>query len=64
MRGAADSSASLVGGLVSMARGIGTAFGISLIALAWHLGSHSYQAGNPAYSGQNRHGPRSSCSRS
>jgi MFS family permease len=51
MRGAADSSASLVGGLVSMARGIGTAFGISLMALAWHLGSHSYQAGNPGYSG-------------
>jgi hypothetical protein len=51
MRGAADSSASLVGGLVSMARGIGTTFGISLTALAWHLGSHSYQAGNPGYSG-------------
>jgi hypothetical protein len=51
MRGAADSSASLVGGLVSMARGIGTTFGISLMALAWHLGSHSYQAGNPGYSG-------------
>ena len=25
-------------GLVSMARGIGTTFGISLMALAWHLG--------------------------
>ena len=24
---------------------------ISLIALAWHLGNHSYQAGNPGYSG-------------
>jgi hypothetical protein len=47
----ADSSASLVGGLVSMARGIGTTLGISLMALAWHLGSHSYQAGNPGYSG-------------
>jgi MFS family permease len=57
MRGAADSSASLVGGLVSMARGIGTAFGISLIALAWHLGSHSYQAGNPAYSGSEQARP-------
>src|SRR5262249_19301058 len=32
MRGTADSSASLVGGLVSMARGIGTTFGISLMA--------------------------------
>jgi hypothetical protein len=41
----------LVGGLVSEARGIGTAFGISLMALAWHLGSHSYQAGNPGYCG-------------
>ena len=51
MRSVADSSASLVGGLVSMARGIGTTLGISLMALAWHLGSHSYQAGNPAYSG-------------
>lgn len=47
----ADSSASLVGSLVSMARGIGTTLGISLMALAWHLGSHSYQAGNPGYSG-------------
>ena len=46
-------------GLVSMARGIGTTFGISLMALAWHLGSHSYQAGNPGYSGSDRHGPRS-----
>jgi MFS family permease len=51
MRSVADSSASLVGGLVSMARGIGTTLGISLMALAWHLGSHSYQAGNPGYSG-------------
>jgi MFS family permease len=57
MRGAADSSASLVGGLVSMARGIGTAFGISPMALAWHLGSHSYQAGNPAYSGSEQARP-------
>jgi MFS family permease len=57
MRGAADSSASLVGGLVSMAGGIGTAFGISLIALAWHLGSHSYQAGNPGYSGSEQARP-------
>ena len=57
MRGAADSSASLVGGLVSMARGIGTTFGISLMALAWHLGSHSYQAGNPGYSGSEQARP-------
>ncbi|HET9974809.1 MAG TPA: MFS transporter [Streptosporangiaceae bacterium] len=51
MRSVTDSSASLVGGLVSMARGIGTTLGISLMALAWHLGSHSYQAGNPGYAG-------------
>jgi MFS family permease len=43
MRGAADSSASLLGGLVSMARGIGTTLGISLMALALHLGAgHGY----------------------
>ena len=52
-----DSSASLVGGLVSMARGIGTTFGISLMALAWHLGSQSYQAGNPGYSGSEQARP-------
>ncbi len=49
MRGTADSSASLVGGLVSMARGIGTTLGISLMALALHIGSHSSQAGNHGY---------------
>lgn len=35
----AGSTASLRGGLVSMARGIGTTLGISLIALAVHLGA-------------------------
>jgi hypothetical protein len=49
MRSTADSSASLVGGLVSIARGIGTAFGISLMALALHLGTQSSQAGNHGY---------------
>ena len=49
MRSTADSSASLVGGLVSMARGVGTTFGISLMALALHLGSQSSQAGNHGY---------------
>jgi MFS family permease len=34
----AGSTASLLGGLVNMARGIGTTLGISLIALAVHLG--------------------------
>jgi MFS family permease len=38
MRSTADSSASLLGGLVSMARGMGTTLGISLMALALHLG--------------------------
>ena len=51
------SAPSLVGGLVSMARGIGTTFGIALMALAWHLGSHSYQAGNPGYSGSEQARP-------
>jgi MFS family permease len=39
MRATADSSASLLGGLVNMARGIGTTLGISVMALAWHLGN-------------------------
>ena len=40
-----------------MARGIGTAFGISLMVLAWHLGSQSYQAGNLGYSGSEQARP-------
>jgi MFS family permease len=39
MRSSADSSASLLGGLVSMARGIGTTLGIALMALALRLGA-------------------------
>jgi MFS family permease len=43
MRGAGGSTASLLGGLVNMARGIGTTLGISLMALAVHLGAaHGY----------------------
>jgi EmrB/QacA subfamily drug resistance transporter len=42
MRGTAASSASLLGGLVNMSRGIGTTLGISLMALALHLGTHRY----------------------
>ena len=34
-----------------MARGIGTTFGISLMALAWHLGSQSSQVGHHEYAG-------------
>jgi hypothetical protein len=37
--------------------GIGTAFGISLMALAWHLSSQSYQAGNLGYSGSEQARP-------
>jgi MFS family permease len=39
MRSAPDSTASLLGGLVNMARGIGTTLGISLMALALHIGA-------------------------
>lgn len=50
MRSTADSSASLLGGLVSMARGIGTTLGISLMALALHLGDagHEYAGSTQA----------------
>jgi MFS family permease len=49
MGSATGSSASLVGGLVSMARGIGTTLGISLMALALHFGTQSYLIGNSGY---------------
>ena len=39
MRSTGGSTASLLGGLVNMARGIGTTLGISLMALAVHLGA-------------------------
>jgi MFS family permease len=50
MRSTTDSSASLLGGLVSMARGIGTTLGISLMALALHLGDadHGYAGSTQA----------------
>jgi MFS family permease len=50
MRSTADSSASLLGGLVSMARGIGTSLGISLMALALHVGGadHGYAGSTQA----------------
>jgi MFS family permease len=50
MRSTTDSSASLLGGLVSMARGIGTTLGISLMALALHLGGadHGYAGSTQA----------------
>jgi MFS family permease len=52
MRSTADSSASLLGGLVSMARGIGTTLGISLMALALHLGD-----AEPGYAGSTQARP-------
>ena len=54
MRSTADSSASLLGGLVSMARGIGTTLGISLMALALHLGGAEPQIRGYAESTQAR----------
>jgi MFS family permease len=42
MRSTEASSASLLGGLVNMARGIGTTLGISLMALALHEGTRRY----------------------
>src|SRR5579863_8977674 len=50
MRSTVGSSASLLGGLVGMARGIGTALGISLMALALHLGGagHGYAGSTQA----------------
>ena len=41
MRSGTASSAAVLGGLVSMARGIGTTFGIALVTLALHLGGTS-----------------------
>ncbi len=40
MRTGTASSAGTLGGLVSMARGIGTTFGIALVTLALHVGGH------------------------
>jgi MFS family permease len=54
MRATADSSASLLGGLVNMARGIGTTLGISLMALALHLGNPDKSGHGYAESAQAR----------
>jgi MFS family permease len=45
MRSTEASSASLLGGLVNMSRGIGTTLGISLMALALNMGTHRYAGG-------------------
>jgi MFS family permease len=54
MRSTEASSASLLGGLVNMSRGIGTTLGISLVALGLHLGTNRYAgaahvSGRPAF---------------
>jgi MFS family permease len=50
MRGTEASSASLLGGLVNMARGIGTTLGISMMALALSLGTQAGHASpRPAF---------------
>jgi MFS family permease len=54
MRNAADSSASLLGGLVNMARGIGTTLGVGLMALALHVGSGHVGSGIDAGHGYAR----------
>jgi MFS family permease len=45
MRSTEASSASLLGGLVNMSRGIGTTLGISLMALGLNIGTHRYAGG-------------------
>jgi MFS family permease len=51
MRSAAAGSAAALGGLVNMARGIGTTLGIALITLAVHASAGSAVAGPPATHG-------------
>jgi hypothetical protein len=59
MRSTADSSASLLGGLVSMARGIGTTLGICLMALALRVGG-----ADRGYAGSTQARPAFTCLRS
>jgi MFS family permease len=49
MRSAGAGSASVLGGLVNMARGIGTTFGIALVTLALHLGGDAHSGGTLAF---------------
>jgi MFS family permease len=49
MRSAAASSAAVLGGLVNMARGIGTTFGIALVTLALHLARPGHSGGIAAF---------------
>jgi MFS family permease len=48
MRSAPASSAAVLGGLVNMARGIGTTFGIALVTLTLHLAGSSQASGGHA----------------
>ena len=48
MRSAAAGSAAVLGGLVNMARGIGTTFGIALMTLTLHLAGSSHADGGHA----------------
>jgi MFS family permease len=49
MRSGAASSAAVLGGLVNMARGIGTTFGIALVTLALHVEGTSHPDGTLAF---------------
>ena len=49
MRSAAANSAAVLGGLVNMARGIGTTFGIALVTLALHVASPGHANGTVAF---------------
>ncbi|MEU8178552.1 MFS transporter [Microbispora hainanensis] len=45
-----ERTAATAGGMVSMARGVGTALGIAVVTLALHLGGHPHEAGARAAS--------------
>jgi MFS family permease len=49
MRSGQASSAAVLGGLVNMARGIGTTFGIALVTLALHLAGPGHPDGTAAF---------------
>jgi MFS family permease len=49
MRSGQANSAAVLGGLVNMARGIGTTFGIALVTLALHLAGHGHSDGTLAF---------------
>ncbi len=57
MRSAPAGSAAVLGGLVNMARGIGTTFGIALVTLALHLAGSSQASGGHARRDHRVRGP-------